>query len=282
MQNKIVIGGRDILITKMYNVMRKILIPTDFSDVSKNSLRYGLDLYRRTESIVDLVHIYHPAFDPGQTEIIDVSSGVEKILESKMKDLISTTNIFDLDVKDKVEVGFAIERIIEMSFNYDIIIMGTTGVSGLLGRLFGSVSTEVAEKSHCPVLLVPPNISFGGYKNVIYACDVDGVSNEVLNEIMTFAKRYKAKLHFVHIKDGNKTIEISLPKEIQVDCTVNEIEADSVIKGVNLFIDKKNADLVIIATKQRSFWEGILHANHTKEFVLSTKIPLLVYHDTRK
>ena len=262
--------------------MRSILIPTDFSDVSKNSLRYGLDLYRRTESQVDLVHIYHPAFDPRQTEIIDVSAGIEEILDSKMKDLISTASILDLEVKGKVEVGFATERIIELSFHYDIIIMGTTGANGLFGRLFGSVSTEVAEKSHCPVLLIPPNISFNGYENVIYACDIDGVSDEVLNEIMTFAKRYNAKLHFVHINDGDKEIEISLPEDIEVDCTVNEIEADSVIKGVNLFIEKKNADLVIIATKQRSFWEGFLHTNHTKEFVLNTKIPLLVYHDTRK
>ncbi len=262
--------------------MRKILVPTDFSDVSKNALRYGLDLYRRTESKVDLVHIYHPAFDPSQTEIIDISSGVEKIFDSKMKELISGTNIFDLEVNGKVEVGFAIERIIELSFHYDIIIMGTTGATGLFGRLFGSVSTEVAEKSHCPVLLVPPNTGFDGYENVIYAYDPDGVSDEVLSEIMTFAKRYNAKLHFVHIKEGNEKIEINLPEDIEVDCTINEIEADSVIKGVNLFIEKKNADLVIIATKQRNFWEGILHTNHTKEFVLNTKIPLLVYHDTRK
>ncbi len=262
--------------------MRKVLIPTDFSEVSENALKYGLDLYRRTKSTIDVVHVYHPAYDPGQTELIDVSSGVENLLKDNMAELLRKVSIFDIDVNGKVELGFVTEKIVKLSFNYDIIVMGTTGSNSLLGKIFGSVSSDVATQAHCPVLLVPPKIRFSGLTNIVYSCDFDGVNNDVLSEIISFANRYKAKLHFVHIKENDNEFKLDLPKEVEADYSIDEIEADSVINGVNGFIEKTNAELVIMATKQRSFWEKIVHTNHTKEFALNVKVPLLVYHETNR
>jgi len=262
--------------------MRDILVPTDFSEVSKNAFKYGLALYRRTESKIDVVHIYHPVFDPSQNEIIDLDSAINKLLKERMSDFLSARSMYDIEVSGRIEMGFAVEKIVKLSFNYDIIIMGTTGESGLLGQVFGKVSSDVATQAHCPVLLIPPGIEFDGYKNIIYSCDFDGVNDAILREIASFAKRYNAKLHFVHIKKGDEEFHLNIPDDIGLDYTINQIEADSVIDGVNSFIENNSAELVIMAAKKRSFWERIVHKNHTKEFALNVKIPLLIYHETKR
>ena len=263
--------------------MRKILVPTDFSKVSKNAFRYGLDLYRRTESELDVIHIYHPAFDPSQSEIIDLDSTIEKLLKERMSEFLSAKSIYDIKVNGSIDMGFVVEKAVKLSFNYDIIIMGTTGESGLMGQVFGSVSSDVATQAHCPVLLIPPGIEFNGYKDIIYSCDFEGVNDNILNEITSFARRYNSKLHFVHIvKNQEEDFQLNLPEDLDLEYTVNTIKSDTVVEGVNTYIEEKNAELVIMATKKRSFWENILHKNHTKDFALKVKIPLLVYHETSR
>ncbi len=53
-----------------------------------------------------------------------------------------------------VEPGDPAQRILEQSSGYDLIVMGTHGKSGFLGRLMGSVAEKVVRQSTVPVLVV--------------------------------------------------------------------------------------------------------------------------------
>ena len=85
------------------------MIPTDFSSVSKNALDYALELYKNTETIFDVIHIYHPSFDPVNPEIIDSSLGMESVKKENMAKLMSTISedakSFNIEVNSKVEIS---------------------------------------------------------------------------------------------------------------------------------------------------------------------------------
>ena len=265
--------------------MRKILVPVDFSPVSKNAFIYGLHLYKGTDTLFDVVHIYHPSFDPVQPGILDDSLDLEHIKAQNLdtfidsvKDIISQSGV---EVNSRLELGFTVEKIVDMSEEYDLIIMGSTGESSLLNKFFGGISSEVAVKAHCPVLLIPSSVKFKGLKNIIYACDFDGVDDIILKKIIEFTKRYNASLHFVHIQNKNEKFELKLDTGVPLKYTINIVEADSVKEGLSSFIENKNIDMVIMATKQRSFWKQIIHKSLTKEFALTSHVPLLVYHEKK-
>lgn len=263
--------------------MRKILVPTDFSPVSKNALIYGLNLYQNTETIFDVIHIYHPSFDPVQPEIIDSSLGMENVKKENMGDMVNSISgiIKDTDVQmnSKVEIGFTIEKIVELSTDYDLIIMGSTGTNSFLNKIFGGISSDVASKAKCPVLLIPSKVEYTHLQNIIYSCDFEGVDQIVLQKIVNFAKRYNSVIHFVHIKYDEKPFKMKFPENFNMNYSVNIVHAHTVKEGLSKYIKEKKADMVIMATKQRSFWEKIINKSHTREFALNSSVPLLVYHE---
>ncbi len=263
--------------------MRKVLVPTDFSPVSKNALLYGLNLYENSDTVFDVVHVYHPSFDPVQPEILDSSLGLENVKRESMKSLVES--VHDIAVKNnvtlnsKIEIGFTIEKLVELSREYDLIIMGSTGLDSILNKIFGGISSDVAAKAECPVLLVPAKVKFTPLKKIIYACDFDGVDERILNKVVAFAKRYDASIRFVHIQNRDKEFSFTLSDDLDVNYSVSIVEAESVREGISTYIKEENANMVIMATKHRSFWEKIIHKSHTKEFALTTEVPLLVYHE---
>lgn len=264
--------------------MRKVLIPTDFSPVSKNALIYGLNLYKNSDTDFDIIHIYHPSFDPVQPEIIESSLGLELVKKEIMNGFVNSISEmaeeFKIKLESSIEIGFTVEKIVELSREYELIIMGSTGNNSFINQIFGGISSEVASKSKCPVLLVPSSVSYHKLNNIIYSYDYEGISDVVLEDVGGFAKRYNAKLHFVHIYNKEKkSISIVLPESFNLDHTISIVQADSIREGLSKFIEDNNIDIVIMATKTKNFWEKIIHRSHTRQFSLTTKVPLLVYHE---
>jgi nucleotide-binding universal stress UspA family protein len=269
--------------------MRKILIPTDFSKTSKNAYHYALQLYGNTASKFDVVHIYHTSFDPSQPTVLDFSLGIDKIKKENIDRFIEDIPrpiLNDLtdkpEIKGKVIMGFAAEQLITMSKDYDVIIMGTTGAHKLADKLFGTISLEVSRKAHCPVFLIPDGSKFISFNNIVYACDFEGVSVQILDKIVNFAQRFDAQVHFIHVSQEGSSIDISTSIQqmnFPITYSTKTIKAGSVSEGLNDFVENHNVELLIMATKKRSFWEQIIHRSITKKMAINSTVPLLVYHE---
>ena len=269
--------------------MRKILIPTDFSHSSKNAFHYALQLYGNTVSRFDVVHIYHTSFDPSQPTVLDFSLGIDKIKKENIDRFIEDVPqpiLNDLadkpDINGKVIMGFAAEQLISLSKEYDVIIMGTTGSHKLADKIFGTISLEVSRKAHCPVFLIPDNSKYISFKNIVYACDFEGVSPLILDKIVNFAQRFDAQVHFIHVSQSESKLDISTSIQqlsYPITYSTETIQADSVSEGLNNFVEDHNVELLIMATKKRNFWEQIIHRSITKKMAINSNVPLLVYHE---
>jgi len=144
--------------------LKKILVPTDFSDCAKKALDYALALAKEFKSEILMLHVidaswYEMAttYRPGPLE--ETQETVRKISAEMMDDLINEEDVDEGMIAEKIILeGFPFVEIIQTvrEREVDLIVMGTHGRTGVKHILFGSVAEKVVRKAPCPVLTVKP------------------------------------------------------------------------------------------------------------------------------
>jgi nucleotide-binding universal stress UspA family protein len=133
--------------------IRTILHPTDFSDCSEYARQLARSLARDYGARIVVVHvpqreIVHPGLIGGPGEAKPFLDEVEaRLRESFEKDLDTRAEIVVREGEPASTILWLADEV-----HADLIVMGTTGRSGLGRLLLGSVAEEVMRRAHCPVL----------------------------------------------------------------------------------------------------------------------------------
>ena len=273
--------------------MKNILVPTDFSSVAANAFEYAKALAARTGATIKLLHVHYPAVATMEAAPVDLFAESLKWKEQKIQDFIrqdpAQTPTGEIPVMEKIKtelvIGFPGENIVERSKedDVDLIVMGTTGEGGVLEKVFGTVSSHVARKAHCPVLLVPSGVQFKECGNILFATDKRKADEVLVEKIPCLMACPHANVHFAHVdeKDGTtyKVEELSFfnPQLTGQFFFVN-IESGDVLEGLNRYAEEKKVDAMVMVTTRRPFFEELFHKSMTKLMALNTKMPLLVMH----
>ncbi len=142
--------------------LKRILVPTDFSEYSQVAVRYGCEFARRFDAELHLLHVLQDivalvpepglTFPPPGDYVKDLRDSAQVALEKLPgKDVDLPTKVVR-ELRD----GPAFVEIIRYAKanKIDLIVLGTHGRSGLAHMLMGSVAERVVRKASCPVLSV--------------------------------------------------------------------------------------------------------------------------------
>ena len=145
------------------NKIKKILAPTDLSDLSLTGVRSALEMASSQEG--SEVIVYHvigleeasPHDETFRAEFF--SSWLLKDRVRFLADLLRNNYaelISGVKIRQEVEIGIPAEKIVEKAVKegVDMIVMSTHGRTGLLHMLIGSVTEKVVRHAPCPVLSV--------------------------------------------------------------------------------------------------------------------------------
>jgi|SRR5215470_6781521 len=147
--------------------IRRILVPVDFSAQADAAFEYALDLARKLDAQLTLLHVFQvPAFAfpdasvplPAQTliEVQNASRAQLVKLEARAREGRVAASSLLREGAPFVEIVRAAR-----SESADLIIMGTHGRTGLRHALMGSTAEKVVRKAPCAVLVVrPPGARF--------------------------------------------------------------------------------------------------------------------------
>ncbi|MFM8361272.1 MAG: universal stress protein [Haliscomenobacter sp.] len=271
--------------------IRNIVVPTDFSVTAQNAYQYALSMARMLGAKVQLVHVHPKNVDMGGTILLD---GAPEELHYK-QELLESWSITGSQVavqgSKKTEVipemikGFVIEelRSISRRRDTDLIVMGATGESKLLGRFLGGISSEVARKAHCPVLLVPKNTDFIPFRKILYGCNYLAREGAMVARALQVAKAYQSELHLVHVVSGkeDKPFVQNLPiggLDGAPPVFLSHIVHSDVLQGLSVCAHEKDADLLAMGTVHRPFFEDTFRHNLTREMAFQAPAPLLIFH----
>jgi nucleotide-binding universal stress UspA family protein len=270
-------------------MIKKILVPVDFSACSAAALRYAENFAAFTRATeVKAIHIFSPQVATGDAIIVPpMGELMDQRDEAFNKFLAGIPSPEGISRKSELLLGFAADKIIQHSKDYDLVIMGSTGDTDLLEQVFGSVSSEVSQNAGCPVLLVPNRAQFKDYENVLYASNNLSLSRRAVLKFQDFNELFKARVHFVHINDEEgqhegKRESLFAPlfnnPDPEFAFEIKEVTADSVQEGLVEYLKSKPIELAVMVTRHRGFWAKLFHRSETKQMVLHPETPLLVFH----
>jgi len=151
-------------------MIKKILVPIDGSEPSNRALDYALDLAEELDAEVVILSVVPPVTlpvfseEPGITPIItprDIdryNSKLRATFENVLSEALARARAKkpDLRVSTKLLEGRPADKIVEVAEreNFDLIIMGSRGLSGLRELLLGSTTRRVADHCTKPLLII--------------------------------------------------------------------------------------------------------------------------------
>jgi nucleotide-binding universal stress UspA family protein len=278
--------------------LKHLLTPVDMSPGSASTLRYAYAMATELDSELDVVYAMDSIFEGVRASATGFLSGYNKTMQIELDNFIEGT-LFNPEhngdaghrltgpkVSSKVIYGFPDAAITGISSHYDLIIIGATGRNATGKTLFGSISTEVSKSARCPVLVVPVNSEFYGFKNLVYACDFNSLNPLNVIKTSAFAKRFGSQIHFIHV---GTTLEDPERLELQVanirklfgseqDFDFQHLIGDQVVDQLYDYAVSHRVDALVFVTHQRRFWENLLHRSVTTDAVAGAHLPILVLH----
>ena len=210
----------DLKIILKLLTMKNIIVPIDFSETSKNALHFAkdmtADLYPENTQI-KVANVYNALFNTDNPLIIrdhkPVGEAVLKAIQSFMDsdvDIEKEENKVkeDLKVSAYPLFGTPVNKLEELSKDpkTKLIVMGTHGKNkiNIERRIFGSIASEVSLKAHSPVLLIPTEVSYKRFKNIMIASDNLVPAEEHLHVLKTLIANEEASYHLVHVNKYEK------------------------------------------------------------------------------
>ena len=136
---------------------KKILIPTDGSEYTKVAIQKGLALAEQIGAEVTALYVMD------QTPFVNMPMDsttvtIHSILKNEGKQALDYVKKLGeekgVKVDARIEDGFPVRNILDHSKNFDLIVMGTLGRSGVSKLLMGSVAEKVVRHADCPVMVV--------------------------------------------------------------------------------------------------------------------------------
>lgn len=140
-------------------VLERILVPVDFSDCSRQALRYAIPFAREFDA--EIVLLYVAQINYPSPEVIDLNlPALEAELraggERQLAALVAGHIDPGLRTRTLVRTGQPFREIIDVAREQDIdlIILSTHGRTGLSHVFLGSVAEKVVRHATCPVFVV--------------------------------------------------------------------------------------------------------------------------------
>jgi nucleotide-binding universal stress UspA family protein len=137
--------------------IKRILVPTDFSDPSLKALDYAIDFIGARNAELLLLHVVEPIRNtrlmPDVSELLEHhrAEAVERFA-----DLERRIRRHHHKCRSEVHFGVPYQVIAEIaqSSKSDLIVMASHGHSGLFNMFLGSVTERVVRIAQCPVLTI--------------------------------------------------------------------------------------------------------------------------------
>jgi len=189
--------------------LASIVSPVDFSEPSRQALRWAGALALRFRSRLTVVSIVDPLL--AEAARIRLGQDLAAETEPALREFVASTWSdgpgASLQPVIRTTVGESAPAILEAASaaGADLIVMGTQGLGGLRKWLIGSTTERLLRQTQVPVLAVPPapdgaaSPEPGAVSHVIAAIDFSGASAAAAKMAAGLAAAFSARLTLAHI-----------------------------------------------------------------------------------
>lgn len=278
-------------------MLKRLLVPTDFSPTSARAFQYSLELASRTGGTVVLYHI----FEPAEAKMVDHETSRtaynEQLETNLMKELNRLAHRFQSDypnvmvstvlgrtpLTDNI-LGFAEHHHIQL------IIMGTQGASGLTKTLMGTVASRITEKAAIPVLLIPESYEWQLPATMILATDYQPADKTALPFLVQLSQIFHASVTVLRLVNGHATNDDLQREQTRFEEYASElkhgmgeqelnfqlIKTSSVSETLEKLDDEIPYDLLVMVRRKKNFLQRFFFESFTRNMAYLTRFPFLM------
>lgn len=274
--------------------MKRILVPFDFSDFSKEALKFAVNFAKMQKAELVLLYAIHIpvmfvptlpeagalGYDPTffKTMEDDATKEFDKILEE--------LDLPESAISYKILYGEVDDTIVYESDvqHADLIIMGTAGHERLNGPFIGTTTEKVVRHAKAPVLIIRKAVPMKSIKNILLPSQLMLNQTEIMEMVKDLQEQFKATLH---------VLLVNTPEHFMTDNTAHELQEDFVKHyqltncktyfrnyateeaGIVDFAIHNDMNLIIMPTHGRKGLSHLLYGSITEEVLNSIECAIM-------
>lgn len=265
--------------------MDKILVPVDFSDTSSNALRYAIELFGASATEITVLHIYGTTSNAALL-MKNIDGVLENDAKQKMNELLEQIEkeYPAAVLKPTIIKNSAVSAIVALgdSGNFNYVVMGTKGASGLKEVFMGSVAGGVISKTSAPVLVVPTGHSFRKLDEIVLAVGERVFSDkEILAPLRRILTLHQSKLKVLHIAEKEHPDIKNVLDDIQdLNPSIEyAFGTGNTHRDLNDYLLNDYSGLLCLIREKKGFFERLLDGSVTLKQTFDSPVPLLILHD---
>lgn len=275
--------------------MKRILFPTDFSNVATNAFVHALAFAKIIQGELIVLHSYpllpiDDQFFPENfkmvyetVELTEFDMFKEEI--PKLRAIAEACNLQNIKMSHRLMEGDLIANIktVVDTDKIDYVVMGTSGVTDWDAVFVGSNSGDVIIGIAVAVLCIPLEAKHKTIKTIGFTTRYRAKDKIAINAVLNLAKIINANVKCLYVKTSDSDVSKETIGEWKVEFKKQPIEfvvveSDEINEAVLDFITNENVDVLTMLIYKRGFFKGLFQPSYTKKSHPEFHIPILAIH----
>ena len=271
--------------------MKKILVPTDFSECATHATEVAASIARKTGARLYILHVLDiPVYDrnDGLSTFQNTAEGIFwlKLVKKRFKELFAMPFLEGVNAVEVLQFHGVYETVATQAAEHDIdlIVMGSHGDSGAHEVFIGSNTEKVVRLAECPVLTIKERIEDFNPKNVVFASNFYGEAKDNFEKLFRFVKAFDAHLHLVKVITPDhfestpyteKSIQEFVDEWKLKNYTMHIFNERTIHAGIHEASERIGADLITMETHGRTGLSRFFYGSQTESVVNHANMPVL-------
>ena len=271
---------------------------------SKGFIRYVAQMAANLKFGVHVLHVHTPINYPlgatpgamGQGSF-QMQKTMEEMAENSKIVLSRYINEVSAEISGNVITGFSSEVGGTELIADQVINEGNIDMAIIESRQEESFWTQTSNNMDliselkCPVWIIPKGEVYTPIKNIVYATDYNEEDVTNVKKLISLFQDLKPNVTALHITDsrdfndrvkkaGFKDMLLEkVPYPSLIVKAIHRQNDDDVAQLLADFAETNHTDLVVVLKQNKSFFERLFKANHTKEILKKSELPVLVFRE---
>ncbi|MBD3289231.1 hypothetical protein GF337_10540 [candidate division KSB1 bacterium] len=278
----------------------KILVPIDFTNISKKTVKYAISFGAKFDKIPQVLHVSTKPPEVYYRFFPDITGYLSAIEENTQNKLNEFVHAISPDIDGILRYGTVYQEVVQYveDESVDLIIISARSHTYSTKQPLGTITRKIIRKAECPVLTVYGKRETANIRKILCPLDLSEPSYQGLEQAVSLARKFNAKVYLLHVielhefdKQGIKkysseeafeTLTDAFQREIKIPSEYEDVKIEKVIRRnmdaaaeIVYFASSENIDLITLTTHGRTYWPRVLLGSVTEKVAHIAPCPVL-------
>ena len=276
--------------------MKKILFPTDFSETSDNAFVYAVELAKKFDAEMVLLHTFEFPIIDSQSMPLNYATIYDSIeltnfdhFKEKLPQLREIAKEHDFEhlkmshILMDGDLIYSIKKVVKQE-EIDFVIMGTNGASGWQELFIGTNTGSVISDVKIPVLSVPSEAKFEKIESIAFTTRFREKDSIALEKLLEIAKKLDAIVKCLYVKTNDSDVSEESIANWKSYFEKEPVQFFIIPHGdiqetIQDFLVNQSIDFLAMLTYKRNFFEEFFNSSLTQKLSYHLNTPILAYHE---